>query len=142
MAVHPFSTGEQLCLLEIPKLADIGPRLAVSLTFDIARRSSGSAAGQAAFARLISRVVGIIAGLITYPVFKAITGRIGEVRPTMWPMAALSISFYVSLPSARCCNVVGNRDHLRSGLAAAFGILVLQGGGMSNFLSLQVGLFC
>jgi AGZA family xanthine/uracil permease-like MFS transporter len=42
--------------------------------------------------------VGITAGLITYPLLKAITGRISEVRPAMWPLAALSLSFYVFYP--------------------------------------------
>jgi AGZA family xanthine/uracil permease-like MFS transporter len=42
--------------------------------------------------------VGITAGLITYPLLKAITGRISEVRPAMWPLAALSLSFYIFYP--------------------------------------------
>jgi AGZA family xanthine/uracil permease-like MFS transporter len=42
--------------------------------------------------------VGITAGLITYPLLKTITGRAGEVRPAMWLLAALSISFYIFYP--------------------------------------------
>jgi AGZA family xanthine/uracil permease-like MFS transporter len=42
--------------------------------------------------------VGMTAGLITYPLLKAITGRVGEVRPAMWLLAALSISFYIFYP--------------------------------------------
>ena len=42
--------------------------------------------------------VGITAGLITYPLLKTITGRVGEVRPAMWLLAALSISFYIFYP--------------------------------------------
>jgi AGZA family xanthine/uracil permease-like MFS transporter len=42
--------------------------------------------------------VGMTAGLITYPLLKAVTGRGGEVRPAMWLMAALSISFYIFYP--------------------------------------------
>jgi AGZA family xanthine/uracil permease-like MFS transporter len=42
--------------------------------------------------------VGMTAGLITYPLLKTITGRVGEVRPAMWLLAALSISFYIFYP--------------------------------------------
>jgi AGZA family xanthine/uracil permease-like MFS transporter len=42
--------------------------------------------------------VGMTAGLITYPLLKAITGRVGEVRPAMWLLAALSVSFYIFYP--------------------------------------------
>ena len=55
MRVDPSSTGERLCLRS-PKLAGISPRLAVWKSLDIARRSSGSAAGQAVFAWQMSRL--------------------------------------------------------------------------------------
>ncbi len=42
--------------------------------------------------------VGMTAGIITYPVLKALTGRLSEVRPAMWLLAALSLSFYLFYP--------------------------------------------
>src|SRR5512137_2158769 len=42
--------------------------------------------------------VGMTAGLLVYPLLKTITGRIREVPPAMWIMAALSLSFYVFYP--------------------------------------------
>ncbi|HEX9022238.1 MAG TPA: NCS2 family permease [Geobacteraceae bacterium] len=42
--------------------------------------------------------VGMTAGIITYPVLKALTGRLSEVRPPMWLLAALSLSFYLYYP--------------------------------------------
>jgi adenine/guanine/hypoxanthine permease len=42
--------------------------------------------------------VGMTAGLITYPLLKAITGRVSEVPRPMWLLAALSLSFYIFYP--------------------------------------------
>ncbi len=42
--------------------------------------------------------VGMTAGIITYPVLKALTGRLSEVRPAMWLLAGLSLSFYLFYP--------------------------------------------
>lgn len=42
--------------------------------------------------------VGMTAGLITYPLLKAITGRVREVPRPLWLLAALSLSFYIFYP--------------------------------------------
>ena len=42
--------------------------------------------------------VGMTAGLITYPMLKALSGRGGEVPHGLWVLAALSVSFYVFYP--------------------------------------------
>jgi AGZA family xanthine/uracil permease-like MFS transporter len=42
--------------------------------------------------------VGMTAGLITYPLLKALCGRTREVTPGMWVLAALSLSFFLFYP--------------------------------------------
>jgi len=42
--------------------------------------------------------VGMTAGLIAYPLLKALSGRGGEVPRGMWVLAALSLSFYIFYP--------------------------------------------
>ncbi len=42
--------------------------------------------------------VGMTAGIITYPVLKALTGQLRQVRPAMWLLAVLSLSFYLFYP--------------------------------------------
>jgi AGZA family xanthine/uracil permease-like MFS transporter len=39
--------------------------------------------------------VGITAGLLTYPVFKAASGRRSEVLPGAWVLAAISLVFFI-----------------------------------------------
>jgi len=42
--------------------------------------------------------VGMTAGLLSYPLLKAVTGRLREVPPALWVLAGLSLLFYVSYP--------------------------------------------
>jgi adenine/guanine/hypoxanthine permease len=42
--------------------------------------------------------VGMTAGLLTYPVLKLLTGRVKEVPPPMWILAAMSLLFFVVYP--------------------------------------------
>lgn len=42
--------------------------------------------------------VGMTAGLIAYPLLKAVTGKRREVPPALWLLAAMSLSFYVFYP--------------------------------------------
>jgi len=42
--------------------------------------------------------VGMTAGLITYPLIKLLTGRVKEVPPGLWVLAALSAVFFVVYP--------------------------------------------
>ncbi|HTP66532.1 MAG TPA: NCS2 family permease [Geobacteraceae bacterium] len=42
--------------------------------------------------------VGMTAGIITYPLLKTLAGRRAEVRPAMWLLAMLSLSFYLFYP--------------------------------------------
>ena len=42
--------------------------------------------------------VGITAGLVLYPFFKAVAGRAREVRPGLWMLAALSLLFFAFYP--------------------------------------------
>jgi AGZA family xanthine/uracil permease-like MFS transporter len=42
--------------------------------------------------------VGMTAGLIAYPLLKALSGRYREVPPGMWVLALLSLSFYIFYP--------------------------------------------
>ncbi|NVN98336.1 MAG: NCS2 family permease [Geobacteraceae bacterium] len=42
--------------------------------------------------------VGMTAGMITYVVLKALTGRASEVKPGMWVLAALSVTLFIFLP--------------------------------------------
>jgi len=42
--------------------------------------------------------VGMTAGFICYPLLKAATGRVREVKPALWVMAGLSLVFYLSYP--------------------------------------------
>ncbi len=42
--------------------------------------------------------VGMTAGLLTYPVLKALSGRVREVRAGMWVFAVLSLAFYIFYP--------------------------------------------
>jgi adenine/guanine/hypoxanthine permease len=42
--------------------------------------------------------VGMTAGLLFYPVLKLITGRVREVPPPLWILAALSLGFYLVYP--------------------------------------------
>jgi AGZA family xanthine/uracil permease-like MFS transporter len=42
--------------------------------------------------------VGITAGFVLYPFCKLISGRLGEVRPGLWVLAALSLLFFVFYP--------------------------------------------
>jgi AGZA family xanthine/uracil permease-like MFS transporter len=42
--------------------------------------------------------VGMTAGLLTYPLLKAVSGRSKEVPPALWVLAGLSLLFYISYP--------------------------------------------
>ena len=42
--------------------------------------------------------VGITAGLLMYPILKALTGRVREVTLPMWLMAAMALTFYLVYP--------------------------------------------
>jgi AGZA family xanthine/uracil permease-like MFS transporter len=42
--------------------------------------------------------VGMTAGLLAYPLLKAVTGRSKEVPPALWVLAGLSLLFYLSYP--------------------------------------------
>jgi AGZA family xanthine/uracil permease-like MFS transporter len=42
--------------------------------------------------------VGMTAGLLLYPVLKLVTGRVKDVAPAMWLLAAMSLVFYVVYP--------------------------------------------
>jgi AGZA family xanthine/uracil permease-like MFS transporter len=42
--------------------------------------------------------VGITTGLITYPLMKVVTGRVREVPPPLWILAAMSLAFYLVYP--------------------------------------------
>ena len=42
--------------------------------------------------------VGITAGLISYPLMKTVSGRIREVPPPLWILAAMSLAFYLVYP--------------------------------------------
>jgi AGZA family xanthine/uracil permease-like MFS transporter len=42
--------------------------------------------------------VGMTAGLLSYPLLKTLSGRVREVAPGMWVLAALSLSFYLFYP--------------------------------------------
>jgi len=45
--------------------------------------------------------IGITAGFILYPLFKALAGRTREVGPGLWVLGALSLLFYVFYPYSR-----------------------------------------
>ena len=42
--------------------------------------------------------VGMTAGFLLYPLFKILGGRVNEVKPGLWVLAALSLMFYVFYP--------------------------------------------
>lgn len=42
--------------------------------------------------------IGMTAGFISYPLLKAATGKVREVKPALWVMAGLSLLFYLSYP--------------------------------------------
>ncbi|HLW54810.1 MAG TPA: NCS2 family permease [Candidatus Angelobacter sp.] len=42
--------------------------------------------------------VGITAGLVLYPLGKLVAGKIGEVKPALWALAALSLLFFIFYP--------------------------------------------
>ena len=42
--------------------------------------------------------VGITAGFVLYPFCKLVTGRVGEVKPGLWALAALSLLYFVFYP--------------------------------------------
>ncbi len=42
--------------------------------------------------------IGITAGLVLYPVFKLVAGRVREVSPGLWALAAISALFFVFYP--------------------------------------------
>jgi AGZA family xanthine/uracil permease-like MFS transporter len=42
--------------------------------------------------------VGMTTGLLSYPLIKLCTGRVREVAPGMWVLAALSLTFFVFMP--------------------------------------------
>ncbi|MDZ7632040.1 MAG: solute carrier family 23 protein [Gemmatimonadaceae bacterium] len=42
--------------------------------------------------------VGMTAGLLVYPVLKLLTGRIREVPPPLWILAAMSLVFFIVYP--------------------------------------------
>lgn len=42
--------------------------------------------------------VGMTAGLLVYPLLKLVTGRVGEVPPPLWLLAAMALSFYLFYP--------------------------------------------
>ncbi len=42
--------------------------------------------------------VGITAGFVLYPLCKLVAGRIGEIRPGLWVLTALSLMFFVFYP--------------------------------------------
>ena len=42
--------------------------------------------------------IGMTAGFVLYPFCKLVSGRIGEVRPALWALTALSVLFFVFYP--------------------------------------------
>ena len=42
--------------------------------------------------------VGMTAGFLLYPLFKILGGKVNEVKPGLWVLAALSLMFYVFYP--------------------------------------------
>ena len=42
--------------------------------------------------------VGMTAGLLSYPLIKLLTGRINEVKPGVWVLALLSLTFFIFMP--------------------------------------------
>jgi adenine/guanine/hypoxanthine permease len=42
--------------------------------------------------------IGMTAGFLLYPLFKTLGGKMGEVKPGLWVLAALSLIFYVFYP--------------------------------------------
>jgi adenine/guanine/hypoxanthine permease len=42
--------------------------------------------------------VGLTAGMLVYPLLKLLTGRVREVQPPLWLLAALSLLFYLVYP--------------------------------------------
>jgi adenine/guanine/hypoxanthine permease len=42
--------------------------------------------------------VGITAGLVLYPLAKAVSGKAGQVKPGLWALAALSLLFFIFYP--------------------------------------------
>jgi AGZA family xanthine/uracil permease-like MFS transporter len=42
--------------------------------------------------------VGITAGLVLYPFSKLVAGKLGEVKPGLWALAALSLMFFIFYP--------------------------------------------
>lgn len=42
--------------------------------------------------------VGITAGFVLYPLTKLVTGRIGEIKPGLWLLSALSLLFFIFYP--------------------------------------------
>ncbi|HOP40811.1 MAG TPA: hypothetical protein PLI53_07195, partial [Geobacteraceae bacterium] len=44
--------------------------------------------------------VGITAGLVVWPLFKTLAGRIREVPAGAWILAAISLSFFLFYPKA------------------------------------------
>ncbi|MCX6144405.1 MAG: NCS2 family permease [Ignavibacteriales bacterium] len=42
--------------------------------------------------------IGMTAGFLLYPLFKILGGRVSEVKPGLWVLAALSLMFYVFYP--------------------------------------------
>jgi AGZA family xanthine/uracil permease-like MFS transporter len=42
--------------------------------------------------------IGMTAGFVVYPLFKALSGRLKEVKPGLWVLAVLSILFFLFYP--------------------------------------------
>ncbi len=42
--------------------------------------------------------IGVTAGFLLYPLLKALSGRISEVKPGLWVLAALSLAFFIFYP--------------------------------------------
>ena len=42
--------------------------------------------------------VGMTAGLLAYPLIKLLTGRAREVKPGVWILALLSLTFFIFMP--------------------------------------------
>lgn len=42
--------------------------------------------------------IGVTAGFLLYPLLKALSGRINEVKPGLWVLAALSLAFFIFYP--------------------------------------------
>ena len=42
--------------------------------------------------------IGMTAGFVLYPFCKLVSGQLGEVRPALWALTALSVLFFIFYP--------------------------------------------